>query len=56
MIVNEAVATHFWPGQSALGKRVKVDQTWREVVGVVRNFSYMQVADGSRPAALCAPP
>ena len=49
VIVNEAVATHFWPGQSALGKRVKVDQTWREVVGVVRNFSYMQVADGSRP-------
>jgi len=40
-IVDEAVASKYWPGQRALGQRVSLDgggagATWREVVGVVR--------------------
>jgi len=47
-IVNETVAAHFWPHQSAVGKQVKVDDTWREVVGVARDFAYMHVTDSYR--------
>ena len=42
-VVNESLARHFWPGESALGKRLKQgwpesdgpNHPWREVVGVV---------------------
>jgi predicted permease len=45
VIVSEAFARRYWPGQSVLGKRVKygpVDSTspWMEVVGVVGNIKY----------------
>jgi len=40
IIVSHNVAAHFWPGQDALGRRVKIDsfqpgEEWRTVVGVV---------------------
>jgi putative ABC transport system permease protein len=38
VIVNENFARHYWPNQSAVGKRIRTgDETnpWREVVGVV---------------------
>jgi len=37
VLVSQATAQHFWPGQNPLGKRVRVvwDRTWRTVVGVV---------------------
>ena len=37
-VVNRAVAERFWPGESALGKRLRVNREesdWLEVVGVV---------------------
>ncbi len=41
IIINETLARHFWPGQSALGRRIKTDDsgyiTWAEVIGVVRD-------------------
>jgi putative ABC transport system permease protein len=41
VVVNEALARQFWPGQSAIGQRlgsVSDDKTvWAEVIGVVRN-------------------
>ena len=40
IIVSDNVAAHFWPGQDALGRRVKIDsfqpgEEWRTVVGIV---------------------
>lgn len=35
VIVDEAVSRRLWPGESALGKRLKLNGQWREVVGVV---------------------
>lgn len=41
ILVNEALARRFWPGQSAVGKRLGVtasnETVWREVIGVVGN-------------------
>ncbi|MBI1790346.1 MAG: ABC transporter permease, partial [Acidobacteria bacterium] len=44
VIVNEFLAKRFWPGQSALGKRLKADGTgpedpWRTIVGVVADLN-----------------
>ena len=44
-IVDEALAQHLWPGQSALGKRVSygADTTggrWMTVIGIVRNVKH----------------
>jgi putative ABC transport system permease protein len=35
VIINEATARHFWQGQDPLGKLIKVEEDWSQVVGVV---------------------
>jgi len=41
IIVNETLARQLWPGRSALGRRIRSDDsgyiTWAEVIGVVRD-------------------
>jgi predicted permease len=51
-IVNEAAASHFWPGESAIGKRLHFfgDSRSAEVVGVARNANYQNI--GEPPQAL----
>lgn len=45
VIVNEALADRFWPGEDPLGKHV---ETW-EVIGVVRNAKYRTLGEELRP-------
>ncbi|MEO5960526.1 MAG: ADOP family duplicated permease, partial [Opitutaceae bacterium] len=42
VVIGEAMAQQLWPGESALGKRIRhPDQTeWQEIVGVVRNIGF----------------
>jgi predicted permease len=42
VIINEKLAQDYWPGEDALGKRVKVpgEQQMREIVGVARTANY----------------
>jgi predicted permease len=48
-VVSEALAREFWPGDDAVGKRIKLsgESTWMTVVGVARDV---------RPEALSEPP
>ncbi len=42
-IINETTARHFWPGESAVGKRIAgqgQNPTWVEIVGVVNDVSF----------------
>ena len=45
VIINETMARHFWPHESAIGKRIGDRSTnntlvWREVIGVVRDIHF----------------
>jgi putative ABC transport system permease protein len=43
VIVSAALAAHIWPGEEAVGKRIRVgapEQPWRRVVGVARNVRH----------------
>jgi putative ABC transport system permease protein len=62
VVINEAAARTFWPGQEAVGKRLKVAGTdpfsaalngapepWLTVVGVVRNVKNDNLTNEARP-------
>lgn len=48
-IVNQAFVDRFWPGQDALGKRIRNWGRWFTVVGVARNAKYRQLIYGPEP-------
>ncbi len=48
-IINRAFAQHFWPGESAVGKRLIMNTKPYEVVGVVGEGRYWAITDRARP-------
>ena len=42
-VINESFARRFWPGESAIGKRVRLgdDEKWLEIVGVVSDVKML---------------
>lgn len=50
-VVNETMAARYWPGESAVGRRFRLDgiEGEREVVGVVRDAAYAGVSDDPQP-------
>jgi len=55
-IVNQAMARAFWPGEEAVGKRLKVgdEKQWREVVGVAGDV-HQRALDAPAAPALFLP-
>jgi len=50
-VVNDELARRFWPGETALGKRIRAggDDREYEVVGVVRGGKYRTLGEDPRP-------
>ncbi|MGB7921789.1 MAG: ABC transporter permease [Pyrinomonadaceae bacterium] len=53
IIVNETMARRLWPGEDAVGKRVKIsgepDAPYLEVVGVAKDGKYRSLGENQRP-------
>lgn len=51
VVVNETMATAFWPGEDPLGKRLRFEKggAWYEVVGVTQNGKYRSLGEEPRP-------
>ncbi|MGH9839150.1 MAG: ADOP family duplicated permease [Blastocatellia bacterium] len=52
VIVNESFARRFWPGQSAVGKRLSQggpDRPFWEIVGVVKDSRYWSIGEDPQP-------
>jgi putative ABC transport system permease protein len=51
VIINESMATRFWPSGDAIGKRFKFfgDQNFREVVGIARDSKYNSLTERNQP-------
>jgi FtsX-like permease family len=54
VIVNQAMARRYWPGESVVGKRIAIDpgtgpRLWRTIVGVVGDVRQMGLDLPSRP-------
>jgi predicted permease len=49
MVINERFAERYWPGDEAVGKRVLVGSTEREVVGVVEDGKYRSLGEDPLP-------
>ena len=39
-IINETMATKYWPGRDPIGQRFKVKDRWLQIVGVAKNVNY----------------
>ena len=52
VLINRALADLYWPGEPALGRRVRTNRSsaeepiWHEVVGVVENYAFQLTATG----------
>jgi putative ABC transport system permease protein len=54
IVVNEALASRYWPNQDAIGKRLGFEeepgkQVWREIVGVVGNVRHKALETEAMP-------
>ncbi len=53
IVVNQALASSFWPNQDAIGKRLSFeeDPSWCEIVGVVGNVKHKSLETEAQPEA-----
>ncbi len=49
VIVNRTLARRYWPGQDPLGRRLRIGDRWRQVVGVVADIKYLTLTEAPQP-------
>jgi predicted permease len=55
LVVNEAMAKRYWPGENALGKRISFrskprEKDWMQIIGILRNVNDPPDSTSIRPA------
>jgi len=48
-VVNETMARQYWRGADPVGKRLRVNDRWTQVVGIAKNAKYRDLSDTARP-------
>ena len=50
-VVNEVAASAFWPGEDAVGRRIRFsgDDAPVEIIGVARNANYLEIGERPQP-------
>jgi predicted permease len=48
-IVDQTMANLYWPGGRALGHRLRINDQWFTIVGVVRNSHHHRLTEGPEP-------
>jgi len=48
-VISQAEARRDWPGESALGRRLRIQGTWRSVVGIVADVKYRKLRSADEP-------
>lgn len=47
-VINQTMASRFWPGQDAIGRRFRMqDGTWAQVVGIAADGKYNFITEGA---------
>jgi putative ABC transport system permease protein len=49
VIINDAMASRFWPGQDPLGRSLRIDKTDYQIVGVVQAGKYVRLHEAVQP-------
>jgi len=49
VIVNETMAQRYWPGDNALGKRLKLTKGWLQVVGIAKDVKNRTLTEAPQP-------
>jgi predicted permease len=49
VIVNETMAQRYWPGNNALGKRLKLTKGWLQVVGIAKDVKNRTLTEAAQP-------
>ena len=52
IVVNEALAGRYWPGQDAIGKRIRLQGTtgpWAQIIGVAADSKYNWIGEAATP-------
>jgi len=49
VIINDAMARRFWPGQKAVGKALQIDKINYQIVGVVESGRYLRLHETIQP-------
>jgi len=49
VIINEAMARKFWPGQDAVGKSIRFDKKEYRIVGIAESGKYVRLHEAAQP-------